>query len=220
MGVALLGLFVALGGGAYAAVNLPKDSVGSKQIKANAVRSSKVKDGSLLRGDFKAGQIPPGQPGAQGLQGIQGVQGVQGERGFTGPAGRSALEELRSGETVRGAWALRGDYTGSSAQMAGITLPIPAPAPVDSAHVVVVGNDPVVGDGCSGTADAPVSNPGFVCIYFKVSSNTAGAGGVSATSSNISAPTTTGDGSRYGFIVTVSGTAAFAATGTWAYTAP
>lgn len=35
-------LFIALGGGAYAAINLPKNSVGSKQIRDNAISSAKV----------------------------------------------------------------------------------------------------------------------------------------------------------------------------------
>ncbi len=57
---------VALGGTSYAAIALPQNSVGSKQIKksavtakkidGNAVNSSKVKNGSLLAGDFRAGR--------------------------------------------------------------------------------------------------------------------------------------------------------------------
>ncbi|MEA2448179.1 MAG: hypothetical protein QOG63_111 [Thermoleophilaceae bacterium] len=63
---ATLALFIALGGGAYAAFKLPSNSVGAKQIKAGAVRSAKVKDGSLLAGDFKPGQLPAGQKGDKG----------------------------------------------------------------------------------------------------------------------------------------------------------
>ena len=37
--VALLALFIALGGGSYAAVALPKGSVGGRQLKKNAVTS-------------------------------------------------------------------------------------------------------------------------------------------------------------------------------------
>jgi hypothetical protein len=77
--IATLALFLALGGGAYAAFKLPKDSVGSKQIKANAVNSSKVKDGSLLTGDFKTGQIPAGPRGRQGLPGSPGLKGDKGD---------------------------------------------------------------------------------------------------------------------------------------------
>lgn len=74
--VATLALFIALGGGAYAVTNAPKNSVTSKSIKkgavkkpdlgANAVDSSKVGDGSLLTQDFAAGQLPKGDKGDKG----------------------------------------------------------------------------------------------------------------------------------------------------------
>jgi hypothetical protein len=83
--MATIAVFVALGGGAYAATALPRNSVGPAQIKRNAVSSSKVKNHSLLAGDFKAGQLPAGPRGLPGVQGVQGVQGQQGERGPVGP---------------------------------------------------------------------------------------------------------------------------------------
>jgi hypothetical protein len=49
-------VFVALGGGAYA-VTVPRNSVGSKQLKANSVTAAKVKNRSLLASDFKRGQL-------------------------------------------------------------------------------------------------------------------------------------------------------------------
>src|SRR3954453_11078628 len=75
---ATLALVFAITGGAYAAIQLPKDSVGAKQLKRNAVRSAKVKNGSLLAKDFKAGQLPAG---ARGPQGPKGEMGPQGELG-------------------------------------------------------------------------------------------------------------------------------------------
>ncbi len=92
--VATIALFVALGGGAYAAVNLPKNSVGSKQIKPNAIDSSKVKDRSLLSKDFKAGQLPAGPQGLQGAPGPQGPQGAPGAKGDAGPQGPQGLQGL------------------------------------------------------------------------------------------------------------------------------
>jgi hypothetical protein len=76
--IALIALFVALGGTGYAALKLPKNSVGTKQLKNNAVTGVKVKNGSLTSSDFKLGQIPAGPQGPQGPQGAQGVQGVPG----------------------------------------------------------------------------------------------------------------------------------------------
>jgi hypothetical protein len=84
---AYLALFIALGGTSYAAVKLPKNSVGATQIKANAVGSSEVKNGSLTKSDFKTSSIPAGPAGAQGPQGIQGPQGLKGDKGNQGDKG-------------------------------------------------------------------------------------------------------------------------------------
>ena len=93
--VASLALFIAMGGGAYAAT-LPGNSVGTPQlknnavtsskIKAGAVTSSKVKDHSLLGRDFAAGQLPTGATGPQGAMGSQGANGEPGPKGEPGSA--------------------------------------------------------------------------------------------------------------------------------------
>ena len=57
--VSVIALVVALGGASYAAIKIPKNSVGTKQLKNRAVNSNKVKDGSLLLMDFKSGQVKP-----------------------------------------------------------------------------------------------------------------------------------------------------------------
>jgi hypothetical protein len=77
--MATIAVFVALGGGAYAAIKLPKNSVGAKQIKKNAVNSAKVKNRSLIARDFKAGQLPAGPAGARGPEGPPGTKGDRGD---------------------------------------------------------------------------------------------------------------------------------------------
>ena len=60
MAVACLALLVALGGTSIAAVNaLPANSVGTAQLKNNAVNSQKVRNNSLLEEDFAPGVLPP-----------------------------------------------------------------------------------------------------------------------------------------------------------------
>ena len=88
-----IAVFIALGGGAYAVISLPANSVGSKQIKKGAVTSLKVKNFSLLAKDFRAGQLPAGPvgpagpTGSQGPVGPAGASGSPGATGATGPAG-------------------------------------------------------------------------------------------------------------------------------------
>lgn len=56
--VTLLAFVVLFGGGAYAASKLGKDSVGTKQLKDNAVKTAKVKDRTLKANDLAAGVLP------------------------------------------------------------------------------------------------------------------------------------------------------------------
>jgi hypothetical protein len=94
--MATVAVFIALGGSSYAAVALQRNSVKNAHIASGAVTSAKVRDGSLLRRDFRSGQLvagaqgPAGPHGAQGLQGLtgpRGLQGLPGDKGAPGDAG-------------------------------------------------------------------------------------------------------------------------------------
>ena len=80
-------LFVALGGVSWAAVTLPANSVGKRELKRNAVTGQKVANGSLKGVDFAAGQLPTGRRGPAGPAGPAGPVGERGDRGELGPAG-------------------------------------------------------------------------------------------------------------------------------------
>lgn len=69
MVVACIALIVALGGTGYAAISLPRNSVGSKQLRPNAVTSGKVRNGSLTSKDFRRSSLPRGPRGPQGPKG-------------------------------------------------------------------------------------------------------------------------------------------------------
>ena len=71
---ATIALIVALGGTSYAAIKLPK----------NSVTSATVKDRSLLKKDFKTGQLPAGKTGKQGPAGPGGIGRWVGRRGRRG----------------------------------------------------------------------------------------------------------------------------------------
>jgi hypothetical protein len=80
MVVALVALLVALAGTSVAAVTaLPNNSVGTAQLKSNAVTSAKIKNGQVKPSDLSASAKtsgPQGPPGPQGPQGPQGPAGV------------------------------------------------------------------------------------------------------------------------------------------------
>jgi hypothetical protein len=97
--VACLALAASLGGTGIAAVNavLPKNSVGTAQLKNNsvgtvqlknsAVTSAKVQNRSITRSDLALGVLTPGPQGAQGPPGPSGSQGVKGDKGDKGDSG-------------------------------------------------------------------------------------------------------------------------------------
>jgi hypothetical protein len=107
----LMALFFAMGGTGYA-LTIPRNSVGTKQIKkggvansdmrTNAVTGSKVKNRSLLASDFALGQLPTGPAGATGAAGPTGSQGATGVVGAVTVARSDfALEDgATSGDSV------------------------------------------------------------------------------------------------------------------------
>jgi hypothetical protein len=92
--LAMTALFLVLGGTSYAAVKLGKGSVKGKNIAKNAITSPKVKDGSLLMKDFKAGQLPAGAKGDAGPAGPTGPTGDTGPMGPANPASGGAGGDL------------------------------------------------------------------------------------------------------------------------------
>ena len=74
--LATAALFVALGGTSYAVSKLPKNSVGTEQVR----------DGSLRAGDLAPGVLSSGPRGPRGAEGPTGAQGA------TGPAGADVTQ--------------------------------------------------------------------------------------------------------------------------------
>jgi hypothetical protein len=79
--IALLALFIALGGTSYAATTLSKGSVGARELKRAAVGSAEIRNGSLMKRDLRPRLVA-------GLKGATGPAGPKGDPGpATGPAG-------------------------------------------------------------------------------------------------------------------------------------
>jgi hypothetical protein len=89
--IACLALVVALSGTGYADVlHVPFNSVGTSQLRANAVVSSKVKNRSLLATDFKVGEL-----GVRGYEIVSGRSEVTNQDfnsiSISCPLGKNAL---------------------------------------------------------------------------------------------------------------------------------
>jgi hypothetical protein len=59
--IATLALFIALGGGALAAIHLGKNSVGAKQLKNNSVTTQKIKNGAVTSEKLATGSVSGAQ---------------------------------------------------------------------------------------------------------------------------------------------------------------
>jgi hypothetical protein len=218
--VACIALIAALGGTSYAAVTLAANSVGTKQLKKNAVISSKVKDRSLLAKDFKAGQLPRGPRGLQGPQGPQGLQGLKGDtgaqglqgvQGVQGPAGPFP-DTLPTGKTIRGRYGMGWSPTGSGQAMESSISFIYPLAAAPTAHFIASGGTPPT--GCPGTAANPQADPGHLCVY----EDNTGITSSTAVCSSFSCP----GADKYGAQLRTFSTAASGyawSRGTWAVTA-
>jgi hypothetical protein len=77
--VATLALFTALGGTSYAALKLPRNSVGATQIKSGAVHTGEIRDRTIRLQDIStaARATLRGQAGPQGAQGPVGTAAVK-----------------------------------------------------------------------------------------------------------------------------------------------
>jgi hypothetical protein len=87
--IALLALFLALGGTAFGAASL----INGSQIKPHTIAKNRLTNAAIAQ--LKGNQGPRGAQGAQGTRGatgVQGAQGVQGVKGNQGPPGPVNLD--------------------------------------------------------------------------------------------------------------------------------
>jgi hypothetical protein len=101
--LALLALFFALGGSAYAAGTalLPKNSVGSRQVINRSLQTADLS--KRAQRALKGRRGLRGAQGAPGVPGARGVPGAKGDTGDPGPPGPTQFARVKStGQLVSG----------------------------------------------------------------------------------------------------------------------
>jgi hypothetical protein len=127
--VGFVALFIALSGTAYAA-SLPRNSVGTAQLKRGAVNSAKVKNHSLQKADLARGVVRRGEPGAVGPPGPTGdpgppgVAGVTARRSIRGDEYSNNLALCKDGEVATGGGGEVGPQTNTAAIISSHPWPL------------------------------------------------------------------------------------------------
>jgi hypothetical protein len=105
---AVLALFVALGGTGYAAVTLPRNSVGATQIKSRAVGSSELKSNAVTSRAIRSRSVALSDISPSARTALRGQPGPQGP---AGPAGVTLRAAVPAGGSVQ-----RGNATSAAHQ--------------------------------------------------------------------------------------------------------
>ena len=144
--LAVLALFVALGGTSYAAV-----SIGSAEIRNNTIQGQDVKqstltgadvrNGSLEAKDLKAGTLLAGPAGAVGAVGPAGSQGPKGEPGAAGAPGAGGAQGPAGATNAYVKQLLNLTFTAGSAMVLEGAMALPAGSYAVTASVKVENND-------------------------------------------------------------------------------
>jgi hypothetical protein len=171
---ATLALFLALGGAAYAATQLPKNSVGTNQLRKESVTAAKIakKTRNQLRGNRgPAGpQGAAGKTGKQGPKGATGARGAQGNTGAPGADGTGPAYEAVAKPAVPTA-------IGTNTQVVGLSL---APGQYATSANVVVTSAATATVTCTlqngNEATATIPGPGFETLSMSGTRGLAGAG--------------------------------------------
>jgi hypothetical protein len=201
-----IAVFIVLGGGAYAATKLPKNSVGTKQIKNGAVTKAKLAKGLSVAGPKGDTGAPgakgdKGDPGAKGDQGLPGTNGTNGTNGvdgqdgargpsslqFGGAATVADLDNTSSGSTLGSIITAGGVYqvtakstltnTAGTVATVDCQVAVSGPTVLDSATVKIPAN------GATTVSLAAAGSIGSTFLFFTCDDN--GGGPVSASNNQL-----------------------------------
>jgi hypothetical protein len=222
--IAVIALFVSLGGAGYAAISvgtreIRNNSIRTQDLRDNEVRGKDVRNSSLSGRDLAFNSITGDDVRESTLGAVPNADAVGGI-----PAGAVAryAGALPGGTTVRGAFGARSRGFNTSELRDSVSLPLPSPVAIRNAAIRFrpgsAGRDVQEDRRCFGSASEPLAPPGLVCLY-PASATPGVAGGLTGLSLDGDA----GSGAaRFGFMVDASanGSDSQAFSGTWAYTAP
>jgi hypothetical protein len=183
--ISLVALFVALGGTGYAALRLPRNSVGTVQLQNNSVIAPKIRNGTIVGSKIMNGAVTAGKINPKGLtvpNATHATIAVSAQIAATATTAATAATAttagtattasspgtLASGKTETGVYdvdfvAQTGDLSGNAA------ISFPFPLAVAPTVAWVTPGSPA--SQCPGSATTPQAAPGYLCIYVSSDEN-------------------------------------------------
>jgi hypothetical protein len=160
--IALVALFVALGGVSYAATNAFTASSGQLTacVGESHVFKLKANRKPCPKGQKTVAWNQTGPAGVNGAKGTIGASGPSGATGSPGAAGASALSPLPSGASESGEFLVQTNGYFPEFIEEPVTFSVPLAAPIDDEHIVSTTSGS--GPNCPGPGSA---SPGFLCFY-------------------------------------------------------
>lgn len=163
--VACLALFIALGGVGYAATQLPKNSVGARELKRGAVTPPKL-----------SAAAKKALAGSRGLPGSTGPQGPEGRAGPQGPGAISfdiAVPTTETSVKVIGGVGIRARCTATETSLGLVPIPMGSGVRVSGTVLFSGSTVPAYEKGSGGNIYSGGTNP----IVFDVIARNEGVGG-------------------------------------------
>lgn len=203
--VSTIALIAALGGTSYAAFSLPKNSVGTKQLKNGAVTGPKIKNGTIGKAKLNVtGLVVPDALRAGSATNATNASHAASADTVTGQG------TLASGHTEIGiiGGRFQNGATANSPMGISTTFPLMAPVALDNSHIQVAPTAQ-----CSGSTANPTAARGYVCIYPDILVSANGVSGNTGVAGDM----------KLGFQMEWNATTANAQSSVraeWAYTAP
>ena len=170
--ISIIALVVAMGGTGYAAFKLPRNSVGTRQLKKNAVVGSKVKNHSLTGSDLKLGSlgtVANARHSSSADSAISAISATTAANATNAESlgGMAAAQYIRFGQTLPSGVSESGDFgirtanTGTSGFLdTAVTFPVPLATRIPTSKIVITDGSGTT--HCSGPGHA---ERGFLCIY-------------------------------------------------------
>jgi hypothetical protein len=159
--IGTMALFIALGGVAVAATHLPRNSVGTRQLKRGAVTSAKLAKKSVINGKLGPNSVGPGNIGNGAVTAAKLSDEI-------GPL----IGTLKSGQTLRGSF----DVGGESKVVRGslsFQFPLTNAPSAPETNVLAADTTSAACPGLKGgNQQTPEAAAGQLCVYVKSTGGT------------------------------------------------